>query len=88
MRFLRLMQVNGGPILINPSAIAYAEEKHTQTYDGKPSTFLTLRGVESVNGDLRWATVIWIKETLDEIESKLEGYRLVGGSEVRNGDEL
>lgn len=87
MRFLRLMQLNGESVLINPNAISYAEESYTQTYDGNPSTRITLRG-ERIIGEQSWPIVIWVKETLVEIECKLEGYRPVGGSEVRNGDEF
>lgn len=87
MRFLRLVKVTGEPILVNPNAIAYAEENPSQTHDGKPSTILTLRGVEVVNGNHRWPAILWVKETLDMIENKLEGYELLGESEVRIGDE-
>lgn len=80
MRFLRLVKVTGEPILVNPNTIAYAEETHSQTC-------LTLRGVESVNGEYRWPAILWVQETLDVIENKLEGYELLGESEVRFGDE-
>lgn len=86
MRFLRLMQLNGEPILLNPNTISHAEENRTQTYDGNPITRITLRG-ERIIGEQSWPIVIWVKETLVEIECKLEGYRPVGGSEVQNGDE-
>lgn len=88
MRFLRLTRTNGEHVLINPAAIAYAEENHHQTYNGKPSTYLNLMGVEDSDGERRRTTYIWVKETFDEIENILSGYRLLGGYEVRNGDEL